>query len=60
MFTDPSEGKEVVRRMGSEAYDEEFRKGRGRVLRGIEGERLWRLAEGWQGVRGEGKGKARL
>jgi len=34
-------------------YDKNWRKGRGSVLRGVGGERLWHLAEGWQGVREE-------
>ncbi|KAF2874778.1 para-nitrobenzyl esterase [Massariosphaeria phaeospora] len=35
------------------AYDKRFRGGRGKVLEGIGEERVWGLAEAWQGVRGE-------
>ncbi|KAF2682831.1 para-nitrobenzyl esterase [Lentithecium fluviatile CBS 122367] len=34
-------------------YDANYRNGRGKVLERIGTERLWRLAEGWQGVRSE-------
>lgn len=34
-------------------YDRIYRDGRGGVLDGIDGEKLWRVAEMWQGVRSE-------
>jgi hypothetical protein len=48
VFTD-----EGVKFVEEGEYERVWREGRGEVLRGIGGERLWRLAEGWQGVRSE-------
>lgn len=54
-----SEGKIVafgpngVIEVGEEEYDREYRDGRGGVLESIEAEKLWRVAEMWQGVRSE-------
>ena len=42
-----------IQSVDEEEYDKSWRKGRGSVLRGVGGERLWQLAEGWQGVREE-------
>lgn len=42
-----------VQSVDEEEYDKNWREGRGSVLRGVGGERLWQLAEGWQGVREE-------
>lgn len=44
------EGIEVV---DEHEYDRRFRGGRGKVLGKIGTEKLWRLAEAWQGVRSE-------
>lgn len=57
VFADPRSNKGVVRVVGSEVYDDEYKQGRGKVLKGMEAERLWRLAEGWQGVSGEDRGE---
>ncbi|KAF2109473.1 para-nitrobenzyl esterase [Lophiotrema nucula] len=40
-----------VTSLGNEEYDEVARYGRGAVLKRIGGDKLWRLAEAWQGVR---------
>jgi hypothetical protein len=40
-----------VQHVGEKEYDRLYRDGRGEALKGIGGEKLWRLAEGWQGVR---------
>jgi hypothetical protein len=58
VFSD--EGVKVV---GSAEYDRVWRDGRGAVLERIGAERLWHLAEAWQGVRAEKEdadGRARL
>lgn len=44
---------EGLKGMGTEEYDRKWRGGRGGVLREIEAEALWRVAEKWQGVRAE-------
>jgi hypothetical protein len=49
-------GDERVREVEEGAYDGEFRGGRGDVLVRIGMERLWEVAERWQGVRVEQKG----
>ncbi|KAF2270507.1 alpha/beta-hydrolase [Lojkania enalia] len=46
----------VIREKGvhtvcEQEYDEMFRNGRGKLLEEIGGDRLWKLAEAWQGVR---------
>jgi hypothetical protein len=61
---------EGVTFVGEEEYDRVWREGRGKVLREIGGEKLWTLADGWQGVRAdveedssgskEDEGKSRL
>ncbi|KAH7123694.1 Alpha/Beta hydrolase protein [Dendryphion nanum] len=52
VFSRGDEG-EVVRALGWDEYDGLFRRDRGRLLKGLGLERLWRIAEGWQGVRGD-------
>jgi hypothetical protein len=43
-----------IRKMSDGEYDRVFRRGRGRLLSSFSRpERLWRLVEGWQGVRSE-------
>lgn len=42
-----------VKYLSEEEYDKRYRGGRGKVLESIGAEKLWRLAEGWQGVREE-------
>ena len=46
-------GNEGVLEVEEAAYDETFRNGRGSLLLSIGAERLWEVAEGWQGVRRE-------
>ncbi|KAF2791831.1 alpha/beta-hydrolase [Melanomma pulvis-pyrius CBS 109.77] len=50
-FTD--RGVEVMKDNGRKGYDSVWREGRGEVLRKISEGKLWRVAEGWQGVREE-------
>ncbi|KAL5121290.1 hypothetical protein ACEQ8H_000758 [Pleosporales sp. CAS-2024a] len=42
-----------VREVDEGVYDAEYREGRGAVLHGMDADRLWRVAEMWQGVRSE-------
>jgi len=54
---------EGVLELGGEEYDQKYRDGRGAVLDGIDGDRLWKVADMWQGVRSEDEeweGAARL
>jgi hypothetical protein len=44
---------EGVSDVEEEVYDREFRRGRGIVLVAIGAERLWKVADAWQGVRRE-------
>lgn len=46
-------GDEGVQEIDEEKYDQVYRQGRGRVLASIDAEKLWKLAEMWQGVRSE-------
>jgi carboxylesterase type B len=46
-------GTQGVKEVGEEEYDRLYRQGRGQVLGSIDAERLWKLAEMWQGVRSE-------
>jgi carboxylesterase type B len=43
-------GPDEIMSIGEEEYDGVFRDGRGKVLEGIGAERLWKVAERWQGV----------
>lgn len=45
--------KDGVLEVEEEDYDQVYRQGRGNVLESIEAEKLWKLAEMWQGVRSE-------
>jgi hypothetical protein len=47
---------EGVSDVDEEAYDREFRRGRGSVLVAIGADRLWKVADAWQGVRREEQG----
>ncbi|KAF2730206.1 alpha/beta-hydrolase [Polyplosphaeria fusca] len=53
------DGKAVVftetglKQVSEERYDEMYRQGRGKVLLDIGADKLWRLAEAWQGVRAD-------
>lgn len=54
---------EGVLEVDEEEYDRKYRDGRGAVLDGIDGDRLWKVADMWQGVRSEDEeweGVARL
>jgi hypothetical protein len=54
---------EGVLEVDEEEYDQKYRDGRGAVLDSIDGDRLWTVAEMWQGVRSEDEeweGVARL
>jgi hypothetical protein len=42
---------EGVEKLRADEYDRRWRKGRGKVLLSIDADKLWRVAEGWQGVR---------
>jgi hypothetical protein len=42
-----------VEEVDENEYDEQFRSGRGRILEKIGAEKLWKVAEEWQGVRSE-------
>lgn len=55
-------GDQGIKKLDKDAYDKHFRGGRGKVLERIGAERLWRIAEGWQGVRADevGSAKARM
>jgi carboxylesterase type B len=46
-------GSDGVKEVEEEGYDKMYRGGRGAVLDSIDGEKLWRVAEMWQGVRSE-------
>jgi hypothetical protein len=46
-------GSEGMVEVGEGEYDGLYRGGRGDVLSSIDGEKLWRVAEKWQGVRSE-------
>ncbi|KAF1959036.1 alpha/beta-hydrolase [Byssothecium circinans] len=55
-----SEGVEVV---DEKEYDLKFRDGRGEILKSIEADKLWKIADAWQGVRSEERletGKAKM
>lgn len=46
-------GNEGVVKVDEEAYDDRFRGGRGKVLESIGAQKLWKVAELWQGVRSD-------
>ncbi|KAH7408370.1 Alpha/Beta hydrolase protein [Phaeosphaeria sp. MPI-PUGE-AT-0046c] len=46
-------GHDGVQELDEEEYDQVHRQGRGQVLASIDAEKLWNLAEMWQGVRSE-------
>lgn len=46
-------GSDGVQELDEKEYDREYREGRGQVLASIDAEKLWKLAEMWQGVRSE-------
>lgn len=53
-------GEEGVQEIDEEEYDRLYRQGRGQVLASIDAERLWKLAEMWQGVRSENDQHSKL
>jgi hypothetical protein len=56
-------GDEGIVEVNEDVYDKKYRAGRGKVLESIGAERLWKVVEGWQGVRSdefEGLGKSLL
>ncbi|PSN63436.1 alpha/beta-hydrolase [Corynespora cassiicola Philippines] len=48
-------GDAGVEKLSEEEYEQRFRDGRGEVLKSIGVDRVWNLAETWQGVRSEKK-----
>jgi carboxylesterase type B len=46
-------GSEGVVELDEKEYDREYRSGRGEMLGSIDAEKLWRVADMWQGVRSE-------